>query len=100
MVPCMWRVLPRVVVLARPCQTMMLTRGLATEPPAKDTKVPKIYTKTGDKGKSSLYTGERRRKDDAVFAALGAVDELSCQVELYLSWCRSSRVSQGHTFSQ
>jgi len=54
---------------------------------------PKVYTKTGDRGRTSLFTGERRPKSDSVFEALGSTDELSS----HLGLCREYALESEHT---
>ena len=42
----------------------------------------KIYTKSGDKGTSSLYTGDRLNKNHEIFESLGSIDELNAHLGL------------------
>ena len=44
----------------------------------------KIYTKTGDKGTSALFTGDRLDKNDHIFECLGSLDELNAHLGLVL----------------
>lgn len=46
----------------------------------------KIYTRTGDQGETSLFTGQRVSKDDPFIHALGTVDECNCAIGSALSF--------------
>ena len=43
-------------------------------------KKSNLYTKTGDKGSTSLYSGERVFKSSAYMRSLGDLDELNCHI--------------------
>lgn len=46
----------------------------------------KVYTRTGDKGTTSLFSGQRIPKDNLFIKALGTVDEANCAIGLALSY--------------
>ena len=52
----------------------------------------KIYTRTGDQGRTALFSGERVTKDQLRVAAYGTVDELNSLLGLADALCADSRV--------
>lgn len=45
-------------------------------------KIKKVYTKTGDSGKTALISGERLPKNSLVFEVLGTLDEFNASLGL------------------
>ena len=56
-----------------------------------------IYTKTGDKGETSLANGQRVSKTDARIEAYGTVDELNSAVGLLRARLKQSAVPVSHS---
>ncbi len=52
----------------------------------------KIYTKGGDRGETSLYSGQRVRKDSLRVETYGTIDELQAALGLARSLCTDSGV--------
>ena len=53
-------------------------------------KIVKIYTKTGDKGETGLFTGKRVPKDSPYVEAYGAIDELNSALGVAISFFQDS----------
>ncbi len=54
----------------------------------------KIYTKTGDKGTTALYTGQRLPKTAFYFHALGTVDELNSNIGHAIAHCKQEKIPE------
>ena len=53
-----------------------------TDKKSPNIRINKVYTRTGDAGKTRLIGGEERWKDDARVEAYGTVDELNSEIGL------------------
>ena len=49
-------------------------------------KEMKIYTKTGDKGNTSLYDGSKVSKDNIIIDCIGDIDELNAEIGCIISF--------------
>ena len=54
----------------------------------------KIYTRKGDRGETSLLSGDVVFKDDARVRTYGAVDELQCHLGMARAWTGDGRVAE------
>lgn len=53
----------------------------------------KIYTKTGDKGKTSLLGGQRVEKNHPKLICYGTIDELNSHIGLLIQFMRSEKLN-------
>ena len=53
-----------------------------------------VYTKTGDKGQTSLFTGERVDKDSLRVETYGIIDELNSALGMARAFCQNEEVKQ------
>jgi cob(I)alamin adenosyltransferase len=49
----------------------------------------KIYTKTGDKGNTSLYDGSKVSKDNIIIDCIGDIDELNAEIGSIISFLKN-----------
>ena len=57
-------------------------------------KITRVYTRTGDKGETSLVGGVRIKKSDIRLEAYGTVDELSAQLGMLVSMMEAGEERQ------
>jgi cob(I)alamin adenosyltransferase len=74
---------------ARPFVLPLAARSISASSMAA-AKKSGLYTRTGDKGTTSLYDGSRAPKDSPVFTVLGTLDELSAHLGLAVVHCRKA----------
>ena len=53
-----------------------------------------VYTKTGDKGQTSLYTGQRVDKDSLRVETYGIIDEMNSALGMARAFCENKEVKQ------
>ena len=53
----------------------------------------RIYTKGGDKGRTSLLSGQRVSKSNQYVDAYGVVDELQAQIGVLIAACKDQRIT-------
>jgi ATP:cob(I)alamin adenosyltransferase len=63
--------------------------GAAQAKPEPPVRRVRIYTRTGDKGTTSLFNGSRQSKAASFFEALGDTDELNAQLAVAKEHCKT-----------